>query len=128
MNPPRIEFMKNNIELFLESLSASPELIEFSDTMSIIDEYYDFTESAFTNGETNNAAGENSASCKLLAFAQEQNLSKEQTLACFGHYYREEVLKNSHAVDHQNIRQFMINGFSGLVFFENPLKLKQKVK
>ena len=46
--------MKNNIEIFLEKLSASPDDIEFNETVSIIDEYYDFTETAFTNAEIKN--------------------------------------------------------------------------
>ncbi len=62
--------MKNNIEAFLEKLANNPENIEFNDTMSIIEEYYNFTETAFSNGDINNAAWENSGSCKLLAFAQ----------------------------------------------------------
>ena len=115
--------MKSNIETFLEKLSISPNNIEFNDTMSVVDEYYDFTETAFTNGEINNAAGENSGSCKLLAFAQGQDLTQGQTLACFGSYYRDDVLKNPQDNNHQNIRQFMTNGFSGLSFSENPLKM-----
>jgi len=116
--------MKNNIEAFLEKLANSPKNIEFNDTMSIIEEYYDFTETAFSNGDSNNAAGENSGSCKLLAFAQEKNLTQGQTLACFGSYYWDEVLKNPQDNNHQNIRQFIKNGFSGLSFAEKPLKLR----
>ena len=104
------------MKAFLEKLQQSPELIQFTETMAVIEEHYSFTEVAFTNGEQKNAAGENSGSCKLFAFAQLQDLNKEQTLACFGDYYRIDVLQNPTAADHQNIRQFMINGWDGISF------------
>lgn len=106
---------------FLEKLATQPEKIEFAETMVVIDSHYDFTETAFTNSQQLNAAGENSGSCKLFSFAQLHDLSKAKTLACFGHYYRDDVLKNPDATDHQNIRQFMQNGWSGITFSEQAL-------
>jgi hypothetical protein len=50
-----------------------------------------FSPTAFENGILHNAAGENSGSCKLFAFAM-QNLSEAATLSCFGAYYQEDVL------------------------------------
>ena len=41
----------------------------------MIDALYDFTPSAFDNGEVHNAAGQNNGSCRILAFAQAQGLS-----------------------------------------------------
>jgi len=112
------------LDKFLEKLNRQPESIEFTDTMSVIENQYQFTETAFTNGEQSNAAGENSGSCKLFSFAKLNQLSEVQTLACFGTYYRDDVLAHPDADDHQNIRQFMINGWSGVKFSAEALTIK----
>ena len=104
------------IENFKIKLKNNSQEIEFSETMSVIEAHYNFAPTAFTNGILKNAAGENSGSCKLFAFAKKQNFTKEETLACFGAYYFEEVLKNPEGSNHQNIRNFMKTGFSGLQF------------
>ncbi|MEL0658216.1 HopJ type III effector protein [Psychromonas arctica] len=109
---------------FLTKLNTQPETIEFADTMAVIEANYTFSETAFTNGQQNNAAGENSGSCKIFSFAQLNGLTEQQTLACFGIYYRNDVLGNPDASDHQNIRQFMINGWSGIRFDSAPLVSK----
>ncbi|MFT4047340.1 MAG: HopJ type III effector protein [Solimonas sp.] len=49
----------------------------------------------------------------MLAFAKLQGLSEAETLACFGRFYREDVLKNPDGTDHQNIRNFMRTGWRG---------------
>lgn len=110
------------LNAFLEKLQNNPENVEFTDTMAVIDELYDFTETEFNNGDLLNKVGENSGSCKLFAFAQLQQLSQQQTLACFGAYYRDDVLKNPDAADHQNIRNFMKYSWTGISFAEMPLK------
>lgn len=109
---------------FLQKINDSPEAVEFTETMSVIETLYDFTETEFQNGELLNEAGQNSGSCKLFAFAQLKKLSKEQALACFGAYYRDDVLKNPEAGDHQNIRNFMQQGWSGISFSKMPLQEK----
>ncbi len=114
-----------NLNRFLQKLKDSPDSIEFTDTMALIDELYEFTETEFKNGELLNKDGENSGSCKLFAFAQLHQLSKEQTLACFGAYYRDDVLKNPDAADHQNIRNFMKQAWSGISFSKMPLQEKK---
>ena len=101
---------------FLAKLDKQPKTIEFSDTMAVIEANYNFTETAFNNGLQSNAAGENSGSCKIFSFAQLNALSEAQTVACFGTYYRDDVLANPEANDHQNIRQFIINGWAGISF------------
>lgn len=113
-----------NIDAFLEKLTTVPESIEFEDTMAVIERFYDYTPAMFNNGELVNEAGQNSGSCKLFAFAQQQGLSQEQTLNCFGRYYREEVLKYPKAEDHQNIRNFIRTGWEGIHFESSPLQLK----
>ncbi len=64
------------LEDFKNKLKGNPREIKFSETMAVIDANYEFKPKAFKNGELLNAAGENSGSCKLFAFAQKQNLGK----------------------------------------------------
>lgn len=113
-----------SINAFLEKLSIAPQTIEFTDTMALIEKNYSFTETAFNNGLQINAAGTNSGSCKLFSFARLHNLNEAQTLACFGRYYRDHVLNNPDAEDHQNIRQFMVNGWKGIQFLGQALTKK----
>jgi hypothetical protein len=113
-----------NLDTFLHTLQHTPDNIEFADTMAIIESLYDFTPVAFKNGELTNEVGQNSGSCKLFAFAQTQGLTPQQTLACFGAYYRKDVLNNPEGTDHQNIRNFMKYGWAGIQFSGNPLKSK----
>ncbi len=103
-------------ENYLAQLQITPELLDFNTLMEVIENNYAFTETAFTNGDLNNAAGENSGSCKLFSFAKLQGLTEEQTLACFGIYYRDDVLKNPDADNHQNIRNFIKTGWAGVEF------------
>lgn len=112
------------IAAFLDTLNKHPESIAFPDTMAAIDAAYDFTPAAFINGEVKNEAGQNSGSCKLFAFALLNRLTKEQTLACFGAFYRDDVLKHPQGTDHQNIRNFMKTGWDGVKFESMPLKAK----
>jgi hypothetical protein len=113
-----------NLDTFLQKLNDTPELIEFEETMAAIEDHYAFTPTAFRNGALSNEAGQNSGSCKLFAFAQLQGLSPQQTLACFGHYYREDVLPHPAGSDHQNIRNFMHSGWQGISFEGRPLTRK----
>ena len=105
-----------SIVSFLEKLQENPISITFQDTINVIEENYDFTPTAFKNGNQQNNAGENSGSCKIFSFAKLQNLSEEATLACFGSYYFDDVLKNPDGNDHQNIRNFMQFGWDGIHF------------
>jgi len=113
-----------NINDYLNKLKSTPENITFEDTISTIDENYNFIPSAFTNGDTKNNANENNGSCKIFFFAKEQALSKELTLHCFGDYYRKDVLQNPHEADHQNIRNFMISGWPAVAFESTALIAK----
>jgi hypothetical protein len=83
-----------NIDTFLQQLKTAPDSIAFGDTMAVIEANYEFTPAAFKNGELMNESGQNSGSCKLFAFAQLQGFSPQQTLACFGTYYRDDVLQH----------------------------------
>ncbi|CAH0535644.1 hypothetical protein VST7929_03157 [Vibrio stylophorae] len=107
------------LEAFLATLMQQPEVIEFEQTMAVIDHSYDFIPTAFRNGETNNQAGENNGSCKIFAFASLNKLTPAQTLACFGRFYRQDVLEHPENTDHQNIRNFIKYGWQGIEF-HNP--------
>ena len=113
-----------DIETFIKKLESTPQAIEFSETMNVIEANYVFTPTAFKNGELQNKAGENSGSCKLFAFARLQGLTKDETLACFGKFYFEDVLKDIDGTGHQNIRNFMKTGFDGVIFEGSPLDKK----
>tara|TARA_R110000868_G_scaffold144389_4_gene363438 strand:+ start:1531 stop:1875 length:345 start_codon:yes stop_codon:yes gene_type:complete len=112
------------LEEFKSKLKNSPQEIDFSETIEVIETNYNFTPTAFKNGELYNAAGENSGSCKVFAFAQIQEFSKEETLACFGKYYFKDVLQDPEGNGHQNIRNFIKTGFEGLKFEGEPLSKK----
>lgn len=114
-----------NLHSFLHKLHTSPEKVEFNDTLAVIESLYDFTPAAFRNGELMNEAGQNSGSCKLFAFAQRQGFTVEQTLACFGAYYRHDVLGKPDGTDHMNIRNFMKHGWMGIEYQADPLTPKQ---
>lgn len=111
-----------NLEVFKKKLKDNPSNIEFSETMAVIESNYNFTPTAFKNGDLQNNEGENSGSCKLFAFAKLQGFTKEETLACFGKFYFDDVLNDPKGTGHQNIRNFMKTGFEGLVFKTEALK------
>lgn len=113
-----------SIDTFIERINSNPEGISFTDTIAVIEENYTFTPTAFQNGSLKNEAGQNSGSCKLFSFAQLHTLTETQTLACFGDYYRVDVLQHPEAQDHQNIRNFMKFGWSGIAFEGNALSRK----
>jgi hypothetical protein len=110
------------IDTFLAQLQSTPEQISFEQTMTVIDANYHFTPAVFRNGDVHNSAGQNSGSCKLLAFALLHQLTVPQTLACFGDYYRRDVLQHPESSDHQNIRNFMRSGWQGVAFDSQPLQ------
>ena len=111
------------LEAFKQKLKNTPFTIAFSETIAIIESNYEFTATAFKNGDLQNNAGENSGSCKVFAFAKLQGFTKGETLACFGKFYFEDVLNDPNGTGHQNIRNFMKTGFDGLSFEAEPLKL-----
>jgi type III HopJ-like effector protein len=111
------------LNIFLNKLKTDPESIEFEDTISAIEANYNYTPSAFVNGGVTNDAGQNEGSCKILAFAFINNLTVTETLNCFGKYYRDDVLGNPAGDDHQNIRQFILDGFEGVKFDSLPLQI-----
>lgn len=111
----------NMINNFKVRLQENPTTVDFSETMKIIESLYEFTPSAFVNGNIKNEENQNQGSCKVFSFAIKEGLTKEETLACFGQYYFKGVLENPEGNDHQNIRNFMKTGLEGLSFEKEAL-------
>ncbi|WP_087820440.1 HopJ type III effector protein [Photobacterium aquimaris] len=120
--------MRSILDSFIEQIKQTPTTIEFDAVMAIINHYYDYQPTGFTNGLSDNIitnqAATNEGSCKIFAFSHLHQLSQAETLACFGRYYREDVLKHPQHTDHQNIRQFILSGSKGITFEHFPLTLK----
>ncbi|WP_273778338.1 HopJ type III effector protein [Acinetobacter sp. GSS19] len=96
---------------------------KFADVIAYIDARYTHTPTAFTNGKQANAATENQGSAKVFSFAQLNGLDQAQTLSLFAEHYAA-VLATPEATDHQNIRQFMQNGWAGIQFSGQALSAK----
>lgn len=105
-----------SIEDLVEKIHRHPDAIEFDEVIEAINSHYDYTPTAFRNGDINNSAGSNEGSCKIFAFALLHKLDEAQTLACFGKYYRQDVLNHPDGSDHANIRNFMQYGWRGIDF------------
>jgi hypothetical protein len=109
-------------------IKTDPGAVEFKDVIATIDAHYTYTPTRFTNGVGGqaviNEAGRNEGSCKIFAFAQLNGLNQDETLACFGHYYRDDVLNHPDKTDHANIRNFMRHGWTGVHFNALPLRSK----
>lgn len=112
------------ISALLKKVIIAPETISFDETITVIDNNYTFKETVFTNGEIRNEAGENNGSCKIFAFGHLNNLTEEQTLNCFGDYYRSDVLGKPDDDNHHNIRNFIKQGWQGISFDGEALVLK----
>jgi len=113
------------LEQFITRLKEANDSITFEDTMAVIESNFDFTPTAFQNGDLKNESGQNSGSCKLFFFAKRMELTKEETLHCFGAYYREDVLQDPNGSGHQNIRNFMENGWEGISFDQKTALVKK---
>lgn len=96
---------------------------KFSDVIAFIEARYTHTPTEFQNGQQHNAATENQGSAKVFSFAQLNELDQAQTLSLFAEHYAS-VLATPEATDHQNIRQFMQNGWNGIKFEGTALVAK----
>lgn len=108
-------------QVLLAQLAAGEA--KFSDVLTFIEAAYTHTPTAFKNGLQHNAATENQGSAKVFSFAQLQGLDQAQTLSLFAEHYAS-VLATPDATDHQNIRQFMLNGWDGIEFEGTALTAK----
>lgn len=97
--------------------------VVFKDVLEFIDARYQHQPTAFKNGATYNEATQNQGSARVFAFAKLNELSKENTLLLFAEHYQS-VLNTPDGTDHQNIRQFMQHGWSGIGFEGEALLAK----
>ena len=113
--------MKQQLQNLLAGLKAVS--VTFTQVIEFIETYYQHQPTAFKNGDAYNEATQNQGSAKVFAFAKLNNLSTEDTLYLFAEHYRS-VFATPDATDHQNIRQFMANGWAGVAFEGEALVLK----
>ena len=116
------------VDELLRKLDTEPDTIDFTEVIDTIEHAYTYTATRFHNGTGShvitNEAGSNEGSCKIFAFGKLHNLNARQTLACFGTYYREDVLGHPDHDDHANIRNFMAHGWKGIRFEGEALQAK----
>lgn len=112
----------------IRKLDTEPDRIDFTEVINTIEQAYHYTPTRFHNGTgskaVTNESGSNEGSCKIFAFGQLNNLNEKQTLACFGKYYREDVLGHPDNDDHANIRNFILQGWEGIRFESKALHPK----
>jgi len=112
--------MKDQIIGLLNGSKAGS--VSFKEVIEFIEGHFEHTPTAFKNGAAYNEASQNQGSAKVFAFAKINNLNETDTLYLFAEHYQS-VLDHPDAEDHQNIRQFMANGWEGIVFEGEPLRL-----
>ncbi|MCW3463773.1 HopJ type III effector protein [Chitinophaga nivalis] len=105
--------MKEQLPALIEKLKG--HALPFKEVIEWIETFYQHQPTAFKNGAAYNEASQNQGSAKVFAFAQLNNLSKEDTLYLFAEHYQS-VLNHPEGTDHQNIRQFMLHGWAGIAF------------
>jgi hypothetical protein len=109
-----------SVDELIEKINTDPESINFTEVINTIENTYHYIPTRFHNGTgeqaATNEAGTNEGSCKIFAFGKLHNLNEKQTLACFGKYYREDVLGHPDGDEHANIRNFMVHGWQGIEF------------
>ncbi len=108
------------VDELIKKINTEPGSIDFTEVMNTIEAAYSYTPTRFHNGigstAISNEAGTNEGSCKIFAFGRLNHLDEQQALACFGKYYREDVLGHPDNDDHANIRHFMLHGWAGIHF------------
>lgn len=110
--------MKEKVVELLASIKEGT--VKFADVINFIETFYQYQPAAFTNGEAYNQATQNQGSAKVFAFAKLNELEEKDTLLLFAEHYQA-VLASPQATDHQNIRQFMANGWGGIRFESEAL-------
>lgn len=112
--------MQTTAEFLTKVKSGS---LKFSEIISHIDAIYEHQPTGFKNGNVYNEASQNQGSAKVFSFAKINQLSAVDTLPLFAEHYQS-VLDNPDATDHQNIRQFILNGWEGISFDGEALAAK----
>lgn len=115
MNP------NESVSIHLASLKAGHR--DFSDTLALVEQHFEYQPTGFHNGPLFNAPGENAGSCQVFALGQYCNLSEADTLQLFAQHYQQ-VLNDPTGNSHGNIRQFISTGWSGVRFEGTPLRAR----
>lgn len=97
--------------------------VDFKGVLNFIENHYDYTPVAFSNGTLHNEAYQNEGSCKVFGFAKHNQLSQIDTLKLFAEHY-EKVKSTPDDSDHANIRNFMFYGWQGFLMQNNCLTPK----
>ena len=102
--------------------------VKFNEVMAKVDECYTFSPTEYVSGkgtaiEVTNAPGTNNGSCKTFYFAKLHNLSPGAALRLFCEHY-EDVLATPDGDSHANIRAFMANGWDGISFAGEALRMR----
>ncbi|MGR6871130.1 HopJ type III effector protein [Pseudomonas sp. HK3] len=117
--------LQKDMTAFRARLNSGENL--FSETLALVEKWYNLNPTAFTNGLDEHAAkneqGKNEGSLKVFALSRLNGFTPEQALQSFGEHYRD-VQATPDGSDHQNIRQFMRHGWAGIQFEQAPLSLK----
>jgi hypothetical protein len=106
---------------FLASVDTDEHM--FAETLAFVEAWYDFTPTAFRNGDVPNQIDQNQGSAKVFALSQLLEMSKEQTLGCFGEHYRD-VLATPEVDNHHNLRRVLREGNGNIEFDQFPLQAK----
>ncbi|HHT00378.1 MAG TPA: type III effector [Thiomicrospira sp.] len=114
--------MSYTTQSLIEALNTGA--VDFNSVIQVIDLEYEFTPTRFVNGNQVNEANTNNGSCKIFAFAKLNSLNEQAALNAFGDYYTVDVLQNPDKEDHQNIRNFMVQGWAGVTFDSEALTKK----
>jgi hypothetical protein len=126
MNPSQENVISAILELANQEFGLTG--VKFTEVMDKVNECYAFTPCQYTSGvstpqETVNPAGTNSGSLKTYYFAHLHGLDEAATLRLFCEHYKD-VLDTPDGDSHANIRAFMVNGWDGIAFEGEPLKLR----
>jgi uncharacterized protein (DUF486 family) len=113
--------MNKQVATLLQQVKAGS--ISFKDVIAFIEQHYQHQPTAFRNGSAYNEATQNQGSAKVFTFAQLHQMNEVDTLALFAEHYQA-VLKTPEGSDHQNIRQFMLHGWAGIVLEGQALLAK----
>lgn len=126
MNPSQENVISAIIDLSKQEFGLAG--LKFNEIMDKVGECYAFTPAQYVSGkgtelETVNPAGTNSGSLKTYYFAHLHGLDEASTLRLFCEHYQD-VLATPDGDSHANIRAFMGNGWAGIAFDGEALRLR----
>lgn len=113
--------MKEHLHTLIQR--SKDNTLQFKEVMEWIETHYQHQPTAFKNGAVLNEATQNQGSAKVFSVARIHQLDEQNTLHLFAEHYQA-VLNTPDGTDHQNIRQFMLHGWPGVVFEGQALLAK----